>query len=378
MRPAADIAIVGLGAMGSATAAALGRQRAAVVGFDRFTPPHDRGSSHGRSRVIREAYFEHPLYVPLVQRAFNAWRALERRSGRQLLRQTGALLIGDPSSAMIRGTRQSAERHGLAFESLGEGELRRRFPQFEPPAGSVGVFEPTAGILAPEECIRAFLDEAAAGGVELRFEEPVLDWRVDGGEIVVESAVESYRARRLLLAAGAWLPEQADGFGLEIERQVMHWFEPLEADLLTADRFPIFLIEEPEGGLWYGLPDCGDGIKIAIHHDGEATSAAELRREVDDADIRRVRDLLSTRLPVADGAHLDSTVCMYTNTADGHFVIDRHPDYPQVTLASVCSGHGFKFASVVGDLLADLLTRGATDTDLAPFAATRATLRRKV
>lgn len=366
------LAIVGLGAMGSATVAALSRRGFDVIGFDRHRPPHDQGSSHGKTRIIRKAYWEHPLYVPLVQSAFDAWRELERRSSRELLVQTGALLIGREEGLLIRGTRQSAVTHDLEFEDLSRDDIVKRFPHFRPSEDTVGLFEREAGILFPEDCIEAFLNEAAEHGARLRFEEAITEWKAESGTVHLQTTAGSYSAERLLIAAGPWTRHLVPDLPLEVERQVMHWFEPKpESPPSTAEHLPVFLFEEADEQHWYGVPDFGDGVKVAIHHNGELTTVDALQREVAPADVEAVRALLEQRMPMANGRALRACVCMYTNTPDGHFLIDSHPLHEQVLIASPCSGHGFKFASIFGEILADLLTTGETSFDLSPFRLSR-------
>jgi sarcosine oxidase len=263
-----DVIVAGLGAMGGATAYHLARRGIRVLGLDRFAPPHALGSSHGRTRVIRQAYFEHPAYVPLVQRAFTLWRELEAETGRALLRLTGAVMLGGPESEAVRGTLRSAVEHRLPHERLSADEVRRRFPAFRPDAEMVGVWEPAAGALAVEAGVRAHLEAARAAGAELRFGEPVLEWRAKGGgvEVVTERGLHS--AGSLVLAAGAWMRELVDWLPLQIERQVQCWFRPAgDGALLRPGRCPVFLWELPNGMVFYGLPDFGEGVKAACPPD---------------------------------------------------------------------------------------------------------------
>ena len=375
MSSTADVIVVGLGAMGSATASALARRGVRVLGLDAFRPPHDRGSSHGESRVIRAAYFEHPLYVPLVRRAYELWRELESRSGRKLLIDTGALVVGASGSELVSGARRSAEEHGVPFESLDRAEIRRRHPVFEPAEDAVGLFEPGAGVLFPEASIEAFLGEAATAGAELRFDEPLESWSAESGSVEALTGRGRYSADRLLLAGGAWMPALAPGLPLQVERQVLHWFAPRDPRPFAAGALPVFLIDEPATALWYGIPDLGRGLKVAVHHAGAPITADTLDRVVHAEDVAAVRRLLRARLPAADGPPGRSTVCMYTNTPDGHFLIDEHLDTERVLLLSACSGHGFKFASVLGELAADRLMGAPSALDLTPFRLDRAAMR---
>jgi sarcosine oxidase len=367
-----DVVVVGLGAMGSAVARALARRGQRVVGLDRFSPPHSLGSSHGRSRIIREAYFEHPAYVPLVQRAYELWAELEEEAGRPLWRLTGGLMAGPPDGVLVRGARRSAEVHGLPYEDLSAAEIARRFPAFAPEPGMVGVLEPRAGVLFPEACIEAALKSAARAGAELHVDDEVQAWRADGGGVEVRSARSSWSAGRLVITAGAWIPRLLPDLPLTVARQVLHWFEPLRDEAVFAPgACPISLWEVEKGRIFYAFPDLGDGVKAAIHHEGETTDAEHVRRDVTADDEAVVRPLVARLLPAAAGRLRESCVCLYTNTPDHDFLIDRHPGHEQVFIVSPCSGHGFKFSPVIGEIVADLVTRGASRFDLTPFSLAR-------
>jgi sarcosine oxidase len=372
--PAADVIVVGLGAMGSAAAWQLARRGRRVLGFDRFAPPHTMGSSHGRSRIIREAYFEHPGYVPLLRRAYECWTQLEQESGRQLLRRTGGLMAGPEEGVLFAGARRSAVEHGVPHEVLTADEIRRRFPGFAPPEGTVGLFELRAGMLWPEGCVEAALALARRHGAELKTDEPVTSWQADGDGVAVTSASGTHRAARLILSAGPWMPSLlgARGRALQVERQLFHWFEPARnPELFRPDRCPVAVWEYAPDRIFATQPDVGDGMKAGIHHEGETTDADRVRREPTAEDETVMRRLVDRYLPDAAGRVREARVCLYTNTPDHHFLIDFHPDHPQVIVASPCSGHGFKFASVVGEILADLATDGRSLFDLSPFALSR-------
>jgi sarcosine oxidase len=374
MRESYDVAVAGLGAMGSAAAFHLARRGGKVLGLDRFTPPHAFGSSHGQTRIIREAYFEHPMYVPLVQRAYELWAELERASGRDLLRITGGLMIGRPDGVLVSGARRSAEQHRLPHELLSAADVVNRFPALRPADDMVAVWEPRAGILFPEACVGAHLTLARAHGATLRYEEPVVSWHSDGDGVRVVTARGEYHAGQLLLTAGSWIGSLLPQLHLpfSVERQVMLWFAARANPAQFAPaRCPIHLWETSPQGFFYGLPDLGDGVKLAIHHAGDRADPDRLRREVSDAEVASVRELLRRFLPDADGALRASEVCMYTNTPDEHFWIDRHPQHPQVLIASPCSGHGFKFSSVIGEVLAELLIDGRSRFDLSLFRQRR-------
>lgn len=363
------VLVVGLGAAGSAAALALARRGARVTGVDQFRPPHPHGSSHGRSRVIREAYYESPVYVPLVRRAYELWQALERDGGRALLRQTGGLMLGDERGALVAGARRSATEHGLPFELLDAAEIRRRFPAFHAPAGTVGVWEPRAGFLDPEAAIETALTLAARAGADLRFDVAVTGWHATASGITVDTSTGPLHADRVVVTAGAWAPDLlgASAVPLSVERQVMYWFAPARPEGFGVGALPVFIWEWEPGRLFYGIPDHGAGFKVAQHHGGEATTAGTVRRGVWPAEVAAMRALLRRFLPEADGPPTDAVTCLYTNTPDHHFVLGPHPGEPRLILGSACSGHGFKFASVLGEVLADLALTGRSSFDLTPF-----------
>ncbi len=364
-----QVGIVGLGAMGSMAALELARRGRKVIGFDRFHPPHAFGSSHGKSRIIREAYFEHPQYVPIVRHAWEKWLALERDSGRTLLTPTGGLMIGPPDSTLVAGARRSALEHGLPFEELSAAQVGTRFPMFELEEHEVGIYEERAGVLFPEAAIEAALDLAAQAGAELLFDEPVTMWNA-GEAITVRSGVRRASVDRLILSAGAWMAGDLPRtpLGLSTARQTLFWFTPVGDPLLVhPERMPIFIWEWAPGQMFYGFPDFGEGVKVAIHHYGEPADPDHLRRTVYPGEADRLRAVLATHAPAFNGPLKESAACLYTNTHDGDFVIDRHPEDPRVILASPCSGHGFKFATAIGELLADLVEEKPPRFDLSPF-----------
>jgi sarcosine oxidase len=358
-----DVIIVGLGAMGSAAVYHLARRGQRVLGLDRFAPPHTLGSSHGQTRIIREAYFEHPSYVPIIQRAYALWQKLEQESGKQLLMQTGGLMIGPPSGELVTGAEYSARRHRLPYERISADEVRRRHPALQPSEDMVAIWDPRAGILLPEACIESHLDLARKHGAALHFDEPAISWEGDGVGVSVTTETGQYRADRLLLSAGAWMPQMLSSLNLplEIERQVLLWFEPASnPDRLSPERCPIYVWDYGQERHFYGFPYLGKGVKVARMHQGETTNPDSIRREVSKDDEEPVRNLLRRFMPDANGALRDSQVCMFTNTPDLNFLIDFHPQHQQALIASPCSGHGFKFASAIGEILADMLTKGKT------------------
>jgi sarcosine oxidase len=364
-----DVAVVGLGAMGSQAALELASRGLRVLGLDRHRPPHTLGSTHGRTRIIREAYFEEPLYVPIVQRAYELWRLLEERSGARLLTVTGGLMLGAPDSEVVAGARASAVAHGLPYEELSAREVRERFPAYAVPEGHAAIFEPRAGFLEPEAAVEATLALAAEAGADLRFGERVLE--LEGGLVRTERG--GYAADRVVVSAGPWLPELVPELAgvFTVARQPLLWLAPKRPELFGPDRFPIFVWEWQPGWAFYGFPDAGDGFKAAIHHHGEPTTPESVDRELRPADEEAIRALVRRFFPAGDGALREAAVCLYTNTPDEHFVIDRLPGDGRVIVASPCSGHGFKFAPAIGEVLADLATGGPPRFDLTPFGLGR-------
>jgi sarcosine oxidase len=368
--------VIGLGAMGSATLYQLAKRGWSALGLEQFTPGHNRGSSHGDSRIIRETYFENPLYVPLVQRAHELWRQLEQHSGSSLMKITGGIMIGPPDGLVVPGTLRSGEEHDLPHEILTPVEVRERFPAFRLAEDLVAVFDPRAGFLDPEACNRAHIKLARDAGADARFGEAALDWTADGAGVRVTTASNTYGADRLVLAGGAWngglLPDLV--VPLTIERQAVFWLEPKrEASLYDVGQFPIYAYEYRAGSICYGFPQLSRGVKASVMHDGETVPEPDaVRRAVDEADLRPLRAALRPILPgLSEAPVVASDVCLFTNTPDHDFIIDFHPFCPHVLISSPCSGHGFKFASAIGEIQAELLMTGKTSFDLSPFRIDR-------
>jgi sarcosine oxidase len=372
-----DVIVAGLGGMGSAAAYQLAARGKRVLGLEKFSPAHDRGSSHGRSRIIRQAYFEDPAYVPLLLRAYELWERLERETNQDLMTLTGGLMIGRRESELVSGSVSSAEEHGLPYELLDAGEIRARFPALSPDPETVALYEEKAGFLRPEETVRAHLDRADSLGAVLRFEEPVLSWEAPAAGVRVETPEGSYDAERLVITPGAWAPQLLWGLGLplEVERQVMYWFEPKGGlEPFHPDRFPIFIWEPDDGNWFYGFPAQDDEccVKAAFYRAGGVPASPEtIDREVHGEEIDFIRTYLTRYVPELAGRCLDARVCMYTNTPDLNFVISVHPDHAQVAIACGFSGHGYKFCSVVGEILADLATDGTTSHPIDLFSPAR-------
>lgn len=371
-----DVLVVGLGAMGSAALYHLAARGCRVVGVDAHDPPHALGSTHGRSRIIREAYYEHASYVPLVRRAYANWDALERASGAKLFRRTGGLMIGATDSALVRGALRSATLHDIEVETLSAVEIAGRYPAYAPAQDMIGVYEHSAGVLFPEACVRSHLELAKSRGAEVRTSTRVTGLSRSNEFVTAWTTDGSISARRLIVAAGPWANALLEMLGarapLVVERQTMHWFDAIgDRSTLAPEHFPIALIEHEENRIFYTIPDFGDGVKAAIHYEGSFVSPESVDRAAGPADTEPVTALLGRFVPTAAGAIRESAVCLYTNAPDLDFIIDAVDGMPNVVLVSACSGHGFKFASAVGEVAAQLALDENLDIDISHFRANR-------
>lgn len=408
--------------MGSAACYHLARRGLSVLGLEQFDLSHDRGSSHGRSRVIRKAYFEDPRYVPLLHRTYALWRLLEAACGERLMHLAGVLNLGPPDHVCIQGAQRSAEEHGLPHEALDAREVHRRWPGLVPNEGDVGLFESDAGFLLPELCCAAHVRLAREHGARIEARQKVLRWSADHSGVTVETDGERFEATYLVITAGAWLPEVVrqgggnegrgnkgggsreaapanafvHGGALTVERQVQAWFRPRDPALFRVGRLPAFVHflnsardDAREGrtaeehplphdrgsdnpAAFYAIPALGEeGVKVARHHGGAVTTAEAVDRSFAAADEQEIRRYLARHLPQADGPVIDAKICLYTNTPDDHFILDRHPSHSNVLIAGGFSGHGFKFAPVVGEVLADLIVEGRTGHPIEFLGARR-------
>jgi sarcosine oxidase len=376
--PSYDAIVVGTGGIGSAALDHLARRKLRVLGLDRFPPAHDRGSSHGQSRMIRQAYFEHPDYVPMVLRAYEGWADLSRRRGRALYHETGLLEIGPVDGVVVPGVLKSAREHRLEVDQLSPAELASRFPGFHVPPHFTGVFERRAGYLEVEQCVRAYLDEATAAGAELRSDETVLGWRAVGSGVEVETSRGRYSAGRLIITAGAWASDLLADLGLRLSvvRKPLYWYRPRTSEYDVERGGPAFLYETAEG-IFYGFPRIDEaGVKVAEHTGGvEVADPLTIDRAIDPIDQRRVEAFLAEQMPGVSRELGRHAVCMYTLTPDRDFIVDRHPAAPQVSFVAGLSGHGFKFVPVLGEALADLATDTTSAVDLSFLRHDRAGLR---
>ncbi len=368
-----DFAVAGLGAIGSATAAELVRRGHSVAGFDRYRPPHTMGSAHSDTRMIREAWYHGSPYVPLIRDAHTRWKRLERSSGRTLLRTAGALMMGPEDGRVFAGNPlASVTRPDTGCVSLSVQEVAERFPWLRPDPGTITIYEPGAAVLSLEACLEATLE--AAAGADLRFDEPVVEWSASASGVRIGTERAEYRARRLAIAAGAWtsrlVPELA--LPLEVERTVQYWFEPAGAHAPALADGPAWVWELAREGTWYGFPPTARGLKAGMHFQaGRRTDVDRVDREVRASETEALRRLFARYAPGAAGPLVHASVCLYTNTPDENFILDRHPEHAGVVIFAGGSGHAFKFAPILGALMADLLTDVPPRHELSPFSAAR-------
>ena len=374
-----DALVIGLGGMGSATLYHLAKAGCSALGLEQFGVPHTRGSSHGSTRIIRLAYSEGPEYVPLLRSAYAYWRELESDSGRQVLRITGGLDIGAPDSWTFSGSQASCCEHGLPFEDLSSAEVNERFPGYHLRDPLRAIYQPDGGYLCSETAIEAHLGTAVKLGAEVRTKTRVEAWDSDASGVRVTTSRGEFRARRLVLAAGAWtaglVPELREA--CVPERQVMLWTVPEDRDAFRPDRFPVFNMESPSGR-YYGYPDhAREGFKIGkYHHLAQTVSNPDsLDRDCGPRDEEVLREGIRLHFPLADGPTCRMQACMFTNSPDSHFILDRCPGEQRVFLAAGFSGHGFKFCSVVGRLMAEYCTGGNPVWNTDRFRLTESRLR---
>jgi sarcosine oxidase len=360
--------------MGSATLFHLARRQLRVLGLERYDLLHEYGSSHGLTRMIRLAYWEHPGYVALLRRSYQLWRELELLAGERLLHITGSIDAGPAGSTVFAGALRSSELHGLDHEVMDGTELNRRFPGYSLPADMQCLYQPDGGFLLPERCNLAHIEGALARGAAVRYREPVVEWGVAKGRCWVRTARDRYEAGRLVIAAGAWASRLVpDLASLAVpERQVLAWLQPRHPDRFRPEVFPVFYIEVPEGR-YYGLPSfLVPGFKFGkYHHRGERVDPDRMSREPDAEDERLLRHFAERYFPDGAGPTLMLKTCLFTNSPDEHFILDRHPEHPEVAIAAGFSGHGYKFCSVVGEIMADLAQQGDTPHEIEFFRLAR-------
>jgi len=385
MRRRFDAIVIGLGAMGASACAHLAREGLRVLGIEQFTRAHDRGSSHGGSRVVRWTYFEHASYVPLLTRARALWSELEELSHEQLIHRCGVLYAGDPAGEVLRGVRSSAREHDIELTELERDELRRRFPQFAIPEGAAAVFEPGAGFVRPEAAVCAQLRLAEGHGATLLEGERVERIEERAGSVMVESVAEQYEAAAVVVTAGAWTGRLllACGAVLQPTRQVIAWIDPgAHAAAADESKCPVWFIEDGPRGAFYGVPVSARregtaeaafpaGVKVARHMPGRCVDPDAPRHAPTAEELTDLADAMRRLVPGASGEISGAANCMYTMTPDAHFIVDSAPGSNRVFIAAGFSGHGFKFAPVIGEILTGLVTRGGTGHDIDFLRARR-------
>ena len=358
-----DAVVLGTGGVGSAALCHLAQRDARVLGVDRFIPPHDRGSSHGQTRIIRQAYFEHPDYTPLLLEGYRYWSELEQQIGRQLYHEVGVLQVGPPNGVVVPGVLRAAEQHGLQVEQLAANEIEQRWPGLRVPESLTGVLETQAGFLKVEECVQSHLEVAQQAGAELLCPVEVQGW--EGTDLIrVQTSDGEVLTKWLIVTAGAWVCDLLSDIGIEFEirRKSLFWYATETDSYSTENNFPGFLFELPEG-VFYGFPQIDEqGLKLADHSGGRLmVDPLQVDREVDKDEQKQIEKFLSDYFPEVSNKCKNHATCMYTMTPDEHFLVDRHPENENVIFAAGLSGHGFKFAAVLGKVLADLTLDSGTE-----------------
>jgi sarcosine oxidase len=366
-----DTIVLGVGSMGSSTCYYLASRGYSVLGLEQFDIPHDQGSHAGQSRIIRKAYFEHSDYVPLLQRAYQNWKQLEERTGSQVYFSTGLFYAGKSDQVLIKGVRESAVKHNIHIESLSQNEVKKRFSQFQIPEEYNVLFEPDAGFITPERAILLFVDQAIRAGAHIHTKEKAMSWRKEGESIIVVTNKDTYFCKKLIITAGPWAGNMIPGFSnqLNVTRQVIAWVNPKEWKPFEFGQFPCWLIDDDtQNGMYYGFPvlpigkfGTPIGLKVALHYPGQVSDPDAVNRTPSKEDEEKVISALYKFLPQGYSSTHVLKTCLYTNTADENFVLDFLHGYDeQVVIAAGFSGHGFKFVSVVGEIMADLAMEGKT------------------
>lgn len=374
-----DVIVVGVGAMGAATCWQLARRGIRTLGLEQFDVPHSRGSSHGYSRMTRMAYHENPAYVQLLRRAYQLWGELEQESGEVILHAVGGLYMGAENGPLVRGSLQSAREHKLPYELLDRQALHDRYPQFEVPDDWVGLLEAKGGFLIPELAICAMTQLAMMKGCRIQAHESVVAWDADADGVTVRTRRGTYHADQIVFTSGAWAHKILPPINgrLLITRQVLGWVWPSEPARFRLGTLPVWMIDRGDTSLYYGFPmiTLSPGLKIALHEPLSLTDPDAVNRVINDEDEETFRECLRRNIPTANGPLLALRTCLYENTPDGNFIIDQLPERRRVTFACGFSGHGFKFATVVGEILADLSTRSRSDLPIGFLRLDRFTAR---
>jgi len=377
-----DVIVIGVGSMGSATCYFLAKRGYKVLGLEQFDISHEFGSHAGQSRIIRKAYFEHPDYVPLLEKAYKNWNDLEQETGEELYFKTGLLYAGTSNNEMIKGVKQSAALYNIELELLNNADTVKRFPQFLFPRNFEILFEPEAGFLPPERSIRLYASQAKKNGATINTNEKVIGWKKDGTNIVVKTDKNSYQCNKLIITTGAWAGKMIPGFSdkIKVTRQFVAWIKTKDDIQFALNNFPCWMVSDDEKhGCYYGFPlldtkKFGEpaGLKLAHHFPKEVTDPDKVDRQTTENDIQNLKYCLDKYLPGVFDSILSTKICLYANSPDENFIIDKLPGYEEnVSIACGFSGHGFKFSSVVGEILADLAIEGRSDLPIEFLNANR-------
>jgi sarcosine oxidase len=370
-----DVIVVGLGAYGAATVYELAKRGIDVVGIDRFSPPHEMGSSHGESRGTYEAgAFGAAHHAPFSRRTVEMWRELEQEAGLDLFEQNGIAIMGFDGGPTMTGTLAAVQSSGAEYELLDAAAIRERFPAFTPEEDTLCVFQPKGGIIRVEPIIEAELRLAAERGATIRTNEPVTGWKADASGVEVTTVKGTYRAQRVIFSAGAYMAGLVPDLPVALvpERQVLGFWKPRShPEYFTAERLPVWCCENHDLTMVFGVADIGTGVKVAVHNPGATTDPETVDRTVTDADIAFMREHVGKIHPEALGTFLRGYACLYTVTPDYDFVLDKHPEHDNVVLASCCSSQGFKYSSAFGEVLADLAVGAQPAYDLSAFSIAR-------
>ncbi len=377
-----DAIVLGVGSMGSATSYYLASRGYSVLGLEQFDIPHDQGSHAGQSRIIRKAYFEHPDYVPLLERAYENWKEIETKTSSQIYFPTGLLYAGKPNDILIKGVRESAEKYSVKVESLSNAQAKDRFPQFKIPESYEVLFEPDAGFVTPERAVLLYVEQAIQAGAHIQTKEKAISWKKEGEIVTVTTTKETYACKKLIITAGPWASNMIPGFSgqLKVTRQIIAWVNPKVRKDFELGQFPCWLIDDhTQPGMYYGFPilPVGKfggpiGLKVALHYPGQPTDPDAVNRIPSKNDERDLIRAIEKLLPEGYSSTHVMKTCLYTNTPDENFLLDFLPGYnQQVAIAAGFSGHGFKFVSVVGEIMADLAMNGKTDLPIGFLNAQR-------
>ncbi|HXZ78336.1 MAG TPA: N-methyl-L-tryptophan oxidase [Terriglobales bacterium] len=371
-----DVIVLGAGSMGSATCCFLAQRGHRVLGLEQFDIPHELGSHLGQSRIIRKAYFEHPDYVPLLDRAYRNWKVLEETTGFQVYFKTGLVYFGKPSDAVMKGIHESANKYNIEVRTLSAGETARKYPQFRLPPAYERLEEPDAGFVTPERSILLFTEQALRHRATILTKTKVLDWSRDSSGVLVRTDRGEFSSKKLVITAGPWAGKMIPGMSskLRVTRQVLAWMKPKKWEPFVLGQFPCWMVDE-----YYGFPvlpvgafGAPIGLKVARHHLGDISDPDQLNRVPNAADEKELVEAMNTFVPDAYGETHVMKVCMYTNTPDQNFILDYLPQFEKdVAIAAGFSGHGFKFSSVVGEIMADLAMNGGTSLPIGFLSAGR-------